>query len=81
MVGKGKQQRFVGIQVLEHAGEEARLCGGAPNLAWLEAAEGEKAPKPLGLGCEVAKRLNRQRFCGLAVERIASLHGIAFGFP
>ena len=45
--GKGDEQRFVGGQIVEHAGQEARLARGGANLGRADAGDGEEAAEPL----------------------------------
>ena len=60
--GESGDQRLVGGEVLQHAGEEARLGGGRANLGRPDAGCREKAAQPFRLAGDEGKRLNCQAF-------------------
>jgi hypothetical protein len=44
VLGESEQKQFVGAQVFEDTGEEARLGGGEPDLLGAEARKRKKPP-------------------------------------
>ena len=81
VLGKAEQQRFLGAQIFEDTGEEARFGGSAPNLLRAEARQREKPAEPFRLAGEIGKCLNCRRFRGFPVGRFALVHGHPFAFP
>jgi len=78
---KAEQQGFVGAQVLEDAGEEARLRSGEPDLVGAQPRKREKPAEPFWLAGEIAKCLNGQRFRGVSIGRSTLVHNNPFAFP
>ncbi len=63
--GKVFQQCRIVQNEIEHRAEKLRIAGGRPQGLGAEPGLGEKPTKLLGIGCDMAKRLNRHGFRGL----------------
>lgn len=86
-LGRGKsllggdlvKQRGIGGDVFKHRRKKRALASDAPEVAGIDAGEGEKAAEPLGLSGEPGKDPNRQRFRMVKVEcRLMYAHPFAF---
>ena len=69
-----EQQRLVGGDVVEHAGEEARIGRGFPDPVGADPCKTEEPAEPLFVLGEEPKRLNREIFPEFPLVRAAFRH-------
>ena len=62
MLGNREQQRLVGGDVVEHAGEERRIGRGLADSVGADARKAEEPAQPLGVLGQESECLNREIF-------------------
>ena len=63
--------------MIEHAGQELRIAGGAADFVGANASRGEEATEVLRLGGEVGQRLDSEPFGRLAAGAVFAASGFA----
>ena len=79
--GEADQQRFVGGDVVEHAGKEQRLARGGADVAGSDAGCSQETTQPFRVRRNKAKRLYCQGFCAFRDALIAGFSMVPFAFP